>query len=75
MHMSALRRCFSQLVLCAVFVLLTASAGPAQAVPTSETDSLDGVDLELSVGKPAKDALLTILYDASTYGEMNPCPT
>ena len=72
MHMSALRRCISQLVLCAAFVLL---AGPAQAVPTSETDPIDGVDLELPVGKPGKDALLTIFYNASTYGEMSPCPT
>lgn len=75
MHMSALRRCFSQLVLCAAFVLLVASAGPVQAVPTSETEPLDGVDLELPGGKPGKDALLTIFYNASTYGEMSPCPT
>lgn len=75
MRMPALRRCFSQLVLCAAFVLLAASAGPAQAVPTSETEPLDGVDLELPGGKPGKDALLTIFYDASTYGEMSPCPT
>ena len=69
MHMSALRRCISQLVLCAAFVLL---AGPVQS---SETDSIDGVDLEVPVGKPGKDALLTIFYNASTYGEMSPCPT
>ena len=75
MHMSALRRSVSQLILCAALVLLAASAGPAQAVPTSETDTIDGVDLELPGGKPGKDALLTILYDASTYGEMSPCPT
>ena len=72
MHMSALRRCISQLVLCAAFVLL---AGPAQAAPTSEAALLDGVDLELPGGKPGKDALLTIFYNASTYGEMSPCPT
>ena len=72
MHMSALRRCISQLVLCAALVLL---AGPAQAVRTSETDPIDGVDLEVPVGKPGKDALLTIFYNASTYGEMSPCPT
>ena len=72
MHMSALRRCISQLVLCAALVLL---AGSAQAVPTSETDPIDGVDLEVPVGKPGKDALLTIFYNASTYGEMSPCPT
>ena len=75
MHMSALRRCISQLVLCAALLLLAASAGLAQAAPTSETDSLDGVDLEVPGGKPGKDALLTIFYDASTYGEMSPCPT
>ena len=75
MRMSALRRCISQLVLCAAFILLAAPAGTAQVVPTSETDSLDGVDLELPGGKPGKSALLTIFYDASTYGEMSPCPT
>ena len=72
MHMFALRRCIAQLVLCAAFVIL---AAPAQAVPTSETGLIDGVDLELPVGKPGKDALLTIFYNASTYGEMSPCPT
>ena len=75
MHMSALRRCISQLVLCAAFVLLAAPAGPAQAITTSETDPIDGVDLEVPAGKPGKDALLTIFYNASTYGEMSPCPT
>ena len=75
MRMFALRRCISQLVLCAAFVLLAASAGPARAVSASGTEPLDGVDLELPVGKPGKDALLTIFYNASTYGEMSPCPT
>ena len=74
--MPALWRLFACMTLVAAFLPLSISrSATAAAVSSSETGFLDagGPGQPPSVGH--NDALLTILYNASTYGELRPCPT
>ena len=77
--MSASRRFVARLALYAAVFFLAATlpvfSPRATAAPSSETEFLDAGGLELPVGSPRKEALLSILYNASTYGELHPCPT
>ena len=72
--MPAARRFFTRFLLYAALlplaVALAAFAGAFAKAGFSEPD-----DLGLSLGTPQKEALLTIFYDASTYGMLHPCPT
>ena len=74
--MPALWRLFACVTLFAallpLLVLRPAIAAPAS---TSETGFLDAGGPALSPGVAHNDAILTILYNASTYGELQPCPT
>ena len=77
--MSALRQIVARLALYAVLFFLAAAlpvfSSRAAAAPASEAGIAEADGLELSVGSPQKEALLSILYNASTYGELHPCPT
>lgn len=44
-------------------------------VAFSANGDFDGETLDLPDELSQKDALLTIVYNASTYGELHPCPT
>lgn len=73
--MSASRQLAVRLALHAALLFLTAlpvflSEKTASGAGFTEADGLD-----LPVGPPQKEALLSILYEASTYGELHPCPT
>lgn len=39
------------------------------------SDAEDGLGLGLDGPQPVRDALLTIVYNAGTLGELHPCPT
>ncbi len=73
--MPALRRLFASLTLFAALLLAATFPALAAAVPPSETGFLEPEGPDLPSGLAQKEALLTIFYDASTYGELHPCPT
>ena len=75
---SCIIRCFTvRILLCAALLVtvLTATvpALPLQAVANPSGD--EGQGLDLSLGFETAQPLLTLFYDASTAGEMHPCPT
>ena len=79
MGMSASWRRVAYFALYIVFILL-AEAVPvcflsAEAALSPRTAFPDGDRLEFPVGQAQKEALLSIVYAASTYGELYPCPT
>ena len=78
--MAALRRGARYLALqtaTALFLLtaLTLFSPKTAAAPFSGAAFSGISELDLSAGPPQKEPLLSILYDASTYGELYPCPT
>lgn len=70
-------RAVSLLLRAALLVLLTATpAAPAFSFAASAPVAGDD-DLGLDIGPvySSDEALFTFLYNASSYGEMQPCPT
>jgi hypothetical protein len=69
----------SFLVLLALFFVLAAGAAsvPRPCLAANALDAEEDAWLEEPPAMPAesKSPLISILYDACTYGELRPCPT
>ena len=70
--MPALWRFGAQFLLCVICIAAVAGL-PVAVVAAPSAEDADGVELPSALTQ--KEALLTIFYDASTFGELHPCPT
>jgi hypothetical protein len=67
----ALRR----IVRMALYLMLSLAVPPWPAAAIAQDGFSEGEAVDLPDAVTRDDALLTILYTASTYGELHPCPT